>query len=241
MKAVSLFFAFIIIFISFTGMVNVNAINTGFDTCQLPDEEKDSFLTNVSFSLISEEPVKTTFECFDVNSNELIAIGQNTSDRKTICVYSNEGCFQYGYTFNCSGSFGVEWDSENLNVYFARSSVIVSISPSGEVIDAFEVQNTVENNSYFNNFMRSTQRTIGNAEYLIGNNLGILNVLTTSYSQITVKNAGYENIIYDASSMQFSRVIVTTVIFCVALVVAIVLVLLRLKKKAKTQGKVRNH
>lgn len=166
-----------------------------------------------------------TITCFDVNSNRLIAIGQNTSDRKTICIYSNEGVFQYGYTFNCSGDFGVEWDEENLNIYFVRSSVIVSVTPNGELLDVFEVQNTIENNSYVNHFIHATKRTIGNAEYYIRNNMGVLNLFASSYSQISVKDiTGSERIIYDVGSVQFFNMIVVIAIVCVFISVAIAVI-----------------
>ncbi len=221
-KQIYLFLLFVFLIVVSISTIEVNAMHTGFETTELPSEEKNMFISNINILPIDEEPIKKTITCFDVNSDRLIAIGQNTSGRKTICVYSNEGVFQYGYTFNCSGDFGVEWDEENLNIYFVRSSVIVSVTPRGEVLDAFEVQNTAENNSYVNHFIHSTTRTIGDAEYFIGNNLGILNLFAPSYSQIIVKNStGAENVIYDVGSMQLSNMIVTIGIICVFVFVAI--------------------
>lgn len=225
MKRGYLFLPSVFILVLFTNVIKVNAVNTGFKTNQLPSEEKNMFISNINILPIDEEPEKKTITCFDVNSNRLIAIGQNTSDKKTICIYSNEGVFQYGYTFNCGGDFGIEWDEENLNIYFVRSSVIVSVTPRGEVLDAFEVQNTIENNSYVNHFIHSTKRTIGDTEYFIGNNLGILNLFTPSYSQIIVKDStGTESVIYDVGSMQLTNMIVTIVIVCVFVFVAITVI-----------------
>lgn len=222
MKRVYLFLLSIFILVLFTNVMKVNAVNTGFKTNQLPSEEKNMFISNINILPIDEEPVKKPITCFDVNRNSLIAIGQNTLDKKTICIYSNEGVFQYGYTFNCSGDFGVEWNEENLNIYFIRSSVIVSVTPRGEVLDVFEVQNTIENNSYVNHFIHSTKRTIGNAEYFIENNLGILNLLAPSYSLIIVKDStGAESVIYDVSSMQLTNMIVTISFVCVFIFVAV--------------------
>ncbi len=224
-KRNNVFLLFILIFVLFTNTMKVNAVNTGFKTNHLPSEEKNLIISNINILTIDKEPPKKTITCFDVNSNQLIAIGQNTSNRKTICIYSNEGVFQYGYTFNCSGDFGVEWDNENLNIYFVRSSVIVSISPNGEVLDVFEIQNTIENNSYVNHFIHSTKRTIGGTEYFIENNLGILNLLVPSYSQITVKEVtGIEHIIYDVNQMQFANIIGTISLICVFVLVAIAVV-----------------
>ncbi len=221
MKRGRLFLLSIFIFVMFTNVTRVNAMHTGFKTNELTAEEKNMFLSNINIILIDEEPVKKTIICFDVNSNQLIAIGQNTPDRKTICVYSNEGVFQYGYTFNCSGAFGVEWDEENLNIYFVRSSVIISVSPKGEVLGAYEVQNTIENNSYVNHFIHATKRTIDNNEYFIKNNMGLLNLFAVSYSQIIVKDsAGFENVIYDIGPIQITKTIVTIGLICIFVLVA---------------------
>ncbi|MBO5463245.1 MAG: hypothetical protein J6A49_08025 [Clostridia bacterium] len=215
----------VFIFVLFTNVMKVNAVNTGFKTNQFTSEEKNIFISNINLLTIDEEPVKKTITCFDVNSDQLIAIGQNTSDRKTICIYSNEGVFQYGYTFNCSGDFGVEWDEENLNIYFVRSSVIVSVTPRGEVLDVLEIKNTIENNSYVNHFIHYTKRTIGDAEYFIGNDLGILNLFASSYSQMIVKDStGIESVIYDVGSTQLTNIIVTIGFVCVFVFVAIAFV-----------------
>ena len=220
------FLLFVFIFVIFTSAMKVNAMHTGFKTNELSSEEKDMFISNINVLSIDEEPVKKAITCFDVNSNHLIAVGQNSSDRKTICVYSGEGDFQYGYTFNCSGDFVVEWDEENLNIFFVRSSVIVSVTPKGEVLDAFEVQNTIENNSYVNHFIHATKTEIDNYEYYIRNNMGLLNLFAPSYSQIIVKDStGAESIIYDVSSMQLTKTIVTITLICVFVIVAVAVVI----------------
>ena len=209
MKYGSLFLLVFFIFVSFTSVIKVNAVNTGFKTNQLPAEEKNMIISNINISLINEEPVKKAIICFDINSNQLVAIGQNTSDRKTICVYSKEGVFQWGYTFNCSGDFGVEWDEETLNIYLVRSGAIISVTSRGEVLDVLEVQNTIYNNSYVNHFIHATKRTIDNEEYFVRNNLGFLNLFASAYSQIIVKDStGAESIIYDVGSMQLADIIV---------------------------------
>lgn len=219
-------FVFIFVFLLFTNVIEAGAMNTGFKTNHLPTEDKNIFISNSDISLIEDEPAKKTIVCFDVNSNKLIAIGQRTSSStNTICVYSSEGIFQYGYTFNCSGDFGVEWDEDNLNIYFVRSSVIVSVTPSGDILDVFEVQNTIENNSYENNFIRATERKIEDTEYIIENDMGIFNFFASSYSLITVKDStGTERVIYDVSSTQHLNMILTIIAVCVLILVAIAVI-----------------
>ena len=217
----------IFIFVLVCNPIVANAINTGFLTNELPEEEQISFVQNIDLCLIESEPSKNAVVCFDVNENQMIAVGQKSSDRKTICIYSSDGTFQYGYTFNCSGEFGVEWDKDNLNIYFVRSDVVISVSPNGEILDVLEVTNSIENNSYVNHFMHTTKKTIGDATYLIRNNMGIFNWVATSYSQIVVKDSvGAENIIYDVNSVQLLSTILS-IIFVFAIVIVAVTIILR--------------
>lgn len=216
-----------IIFVLLPNILKVSALDTGFKTKGLSIEDKNTFISNTDLLLIDEEPTKNPILCFDVNNNQLIAVGQRTSGRKAIYIYSNEGVFQYGYTFNCTGDFGVEWDENNLNIYFVRSSVLATVSPHGEILDILEVQNTIENNSYVNHFIYSDKRLIDCTEYFIGNPSRMLNLFAPSYSQITVKTGnGSEYIIYDVSSIYFSKMIGTIVFFCL-LVIAGVAVMIR--------------
>lgn len=222
---------FIFLFVSFANVIEIKAMNTGFKTSDLPTEEKDKFLSNTNILLIREEPDQKTISCFDVNNNRLIAIGQNTPNRKTICIYSSEGVFQYGYTFHCSGDFGVEWDKDNINIYYVRSSVIVSVTPNGEILDVLEVQNSIENNSYVNKFIHATERTIGDTTYLIRNDIGILNLFAPSYSQIVVKDtANAESIIYDVGALQRSNIMSILVIVFVTVLFGIVAIVWQIIK-----------
>lgn len=204
-----------------------NAINTGFLTDELPEKVQNQFVENIELRLIETEPTKSSVVCFDVNENQMIAVGQKSSDRKIICVYSSDGIFQYGYTFNCSGDFGVEWDKDNLNIYFVRSDVVISVSQDGEISNVLEVTNSIENNSYVNHFIHATKKNIGDTTYLIRNDMGIFNWVATSYSQIVIKDVSdAENVVYDVNSTQLLSTILSA-IFTLAFAIIVVIVVFR--------------
>lgn len=208
-----------------SSVIKAGAVNTGFTVDDLSKEDQDSYVSNIGIRRLTEEPAKSTFICFDVNESGLVAIGQDTPGIATVCVYSTGGFFQYGYTFNCLGHYGVEWDGENLNIYLFRSEKIVSLSPDGDTLGVFEVRNTPENNTYRNRYIHAARRTIGDAEYSIGNDLGILNFFASSYSQVVVKTrTGAETIIYDAAPRQHTNAIVATIIVCGSAAVAAVVI-----------------
>ena len=227
-----------LLFILANSGIGVSAVNTGFTTEPMQDDEVDTFIENVNLSVLTEEPEKMPIDCFDVNDSGMIAIGSDTN-QKTVCVYTENGTFQYGYSFDCSGSIGVEWDDTNLNIYFVRSDVIASVAPNGEILDVCQVQNSIENNSYRNHFIHATERTIDDTRYVMRNKMGVLNWLAVSYSQIVVINStGAENIIYDASQTHLVNMMVSiTVIFtfvCIV-IVGVIREFIKLKKKTEDE------
>ena len=145
--------------------VKVSAVNTGFSTESMPENEMSSFLKNTIVSILNTEPERKPIDCFDINENGVIAIGSSDFENKTICIYSNNGQFLFGYRFKCNGEFGVEFAKNDLVIYFVRSNVAMAVNHMGEVVEIQEIQNTPENNSYWNNHVLSNSRKIGDTEY----------------------------------------------------------------------------
>lgn len=221
-KRIYLLILFVLLIVISTNTIEVNAMNTEFSTEELSEETKASFVSNINVSPLSAEPKKRGILCFDVNEQGMIAVGQSDSQRKTVCVYTSQGEFLYGYTFNCTQSFCVEWAEQHINIYFIRSDVIISLDPDGNILDIKRVQVTVDNNSYITSLLYSTTRTAGNTTYIIRNDMGIFNWIAPSFSQIvTIDSAGTESIVYDVNSMQLAKMIVTVSLICVFILIAI--------------------
>ena len=163
--------------------------------------------------------------CFDVNEQGMIAVGQKDSQGKEICIYTSQGEFLYGYRFNCTQSFCVEWDEQRVNIYFIRSDVIISLDSDGNILDIKSVQDTIDNNSYRNSLLYSTNRAVGSTTYLIRNDMGIFNCIASTFSQIvTIDATGTESIIYDVNSMQLTKIILTISFICAFALVVIAVV-----------------
>ena len=223
MKTVIKLTIFVLLIVISTNVIEVSAMNTGFSTEELSEKTKTSFVSNINVSPLIAEPDKKAIACFDVNEQGMIAVGQKGSQGKEICVYTSQGEFLYGYTFNCTQSFCVEWDEQHVNIYFVRSDVIISLDSDGNILDIKSVQDTIDNNSYRNSLLYSTSRIVGNTTYLIRNDMGILNWIAPSFSQIvTIDATGTESVIYDVNSMQLAKMITVIVIVCVFVAVAVV-------------------
>ncbi|MGN1452077.1 MAG: hypothetical protein ACI4XQ_08245 [Eubacteriales bacterium] len=200
-------------------------MDTGFSTEEISKEKKTAFVSNINVSLLREEPEKSGILCFDVNEQEMIAVGNKDFQSKKICIYTSQGEFLYGYTFNCTQSFCVEWDEQHVNIYFIRSDLIISLDSDGNILDIKAVQDTIDNNSYRNSLLYSTTRTVGNTTYLIRNDMGILNWIAFSFSQIVaVDAAGTESVIYDVNSVQLAKMIVAVCFICVFVFVAVAVI-----------------
>lgn len=225
-KLIYLLLSFVLLIVISTNAIEANAMNTGFSTEELSEETKNMFISNISISPLKAEPAKKDILCFDVNEQGMIAIGQKDSQRKEVCVYTSQGEFLYGYTFNCTQSFCVEWDEQYVNIYFVRSDVIISLDSDGNILDVKKTLDTIDNNSYINSLLFSTTRTVGNTTYLIRNDMGIFNWIAPSFSQIvTIDATGTESIIYDVNSMQFTKMIITTSFIFVFVLVAIAVII----------------
>lgn len=195
----------------------------GFVTEEMSIDEIERVLKNINLSLSNVEFSKKTIVCFDVNEQGLVAIGTEEGEHKTVCIYSDTGNFQYGYRFETSGSFGVELKDEVLNIYFVRSDIIVSIDSMGEIQNISRICDTLENNTYWNKFVRATRRDVGDYQYVLKNDVGILRIFASSYSQLyRIDKNGNELLIYDANEIQCFNMLIS--FFCILVFVGIVVV-----------------
>lgn len=199
---------FIILLIFSTGKVYAFAMNTGFETDNMEYEEQQTFIKSIDLKLITEMPASYSVLCFNVNEDGLIALGSESLDEKIVSVYSLDGDFIYGYTFNCSGSYGIEWDENNLIIYFVRSDVAAMFDEKGNCLELKKIPVTLENNSYWNDYVFSKERTVGNSEYSLKNDMGPFNLFASSYSQVIKTDSdGSTNVIYDVNNDQLIKTI----------------------------------
>lgn len=206
------------------GSVNALAMNTDFSIEKMEHSEQENFLSNINLRLVTEEPEISSIECFDVNDNELVAVGSKNLSKRIVSVYSSDGTFEYGYTFECDGDFGIEWDDNNIIIYFVRSDVAALFDEMGNNLEMQIIQDTMDNDSYWNYSVFSRQRTINGNKYTMRNN-GLLYFISSSYSQlIKTDTQGNVKIIYDNSvayTIEFIIKVIGVILF-VALVVSIV-------------------
>ncbi|MBQ7362813.1 MAG: hypothetical protein IJW48_00010 [Clostridia bacterium] len=146
--------------------------------------------------------------------------------------YTAKGNFKAGYQFSCTGRFGIELLSDGLNIYFVRSDVVLYVDFEGKVKEALKIQNTTENNYYWNNFVFAKSKEIGDVEYVMKNDRGLFNLFASSYDQLIVTDSiGQQVIFYDAGSNDLPYIVAGSL--CAVSIVGIVAVVALYYSKAK--------
>ena len=222
--------------------LDVLAISNEIETESFDQIREAEVLSHINISLLTEEAEKWPIECFDVNENGMIVLGladpEFHSGRNCLYVYSSDGVFQYGYSFECDGTFYVEWNQDNIEIYLVRSDIVVILNPKEQTQSAVQVKDVTEGDRYINNVLRLREREVGDTKYIMQSDMGILNLFATSYSQVLVVNGEETVMIYDVNSNAISIVIFTVAGICLFVGLALLCLLiycLRLRSnKTKT-------
>lgn len=217
--------------------INVIAADqTGFQTSAVSEDEIKSLIKDFDVILLTDEPNKRTINCFDVNENGLVAIGSQSQENCNISIYNSDLKFLYGLSFECAGSYYIEWNNENLNIYYVRDNIAVSYNSNAEITNIEKIDDTMENNSYWY-VLKKTERQIGDVRYKIQNNLGALNFFIgqSSYSQLVkIDESGAENILYDVNNEQKSECIFSLLFLLVFIILLTSIIILSVRKNKKS-------
>ena len=203
----------------------------GFSYGAVSKEVKETFINNINISLVSKLDSKEKICCFDINESGSIAIGTGKYFDKYVWIYSDKGDFQYGYKFNCSGSYGVEWNSDNIKIHFVRSDITIELNRYGDVINIYKIEKNPQNNYHWNNVVFSSKKQQGENIYIAKDN----NPLATSYSKlIKIDAKGYETTVYDIEPIQNVRYIISFLFLCVFLIIVFYTIKKQLLKNNQT-------
>ncbi len=213
------------------------AASSGFSITSRGEQEAQEMAQRVEFTVLQQEPAKQSIVYFDVNDEGMIAVSQIGVEKRKICVYSADGVFQYGYKVETSGHVGVEWCGDHLNLYFVRGNCILTVDAQGNVLDTADIRDTSENDKYSRYLLHDTERVVGDTRYSIRNDMGPLNWIAGSYSQIVITDSdGNETMVYDVGSTQLLRTVVLLSAFVLFYVIVAVAIVRSSKKNTPTAG-----
>ena len=180
--------------IMISGGVNALAMETGFSTEEMSQESIDNLLENIDLTfLTTDDPRKGLIDSFDVSETGMVAISHNRiHGRDNIFVYNSEGEFQYGYSLDAAGMVWVEFDNDNLIIYFVRSEIVISVDSNGEVQSVLDTLDTEENEEHLKYLSYLREKMVGDTKYSLEGFLFYTKVIATDAS-------GEETVIYDAT------------------------------------------
>ncbi len=209
-------FTVIVILLIATPYTNASAMKTGFDIEPISSENAKKIFDNINLKYENEEAYHHSIDCFDVSGSGLIAVGIDEDIEKHINIYNSDGIFQYGYSFKDSGTYGIEFDNDNLIIYFVRGDDACLIDEEGNLIEMCTIANTAENNRYWQQNVFAKSRNVGSDKYVLSKVM----IFYPSYSKLTkISSDGTESVMIDVSADSFIYMII--VIFIAIIVIGI--------------------
>lgn len=131
-------------------------------------DEQVRFLQNVSLVVWQEDYAGRAIECFDVREDGMVALGfSRPRGGKYAAVLDVDGAFLYGYVFQCTGSFQLDWTDEGLGIIWVRSNVLAVFDESGACLSAQEIDMNTATSRYLRQLDQRT-RTAAGSVYTLG-------------------------------------------------------------------------
>ena len=163
------------------------------------EESKQSSLARLGFTIWPEDYSDWAIECFDVREDGKIALGFNCAqNRKYVAVLDNDGEFQYGGSFRCSGAFLLDWVEEDLGVLIVRGGLMGVFDETGCCISLRDIRTNTAFSRYQNQ-LRQPTRIVDGVTYMLRND-HVLSWLSTDYSQLVrIDMTGNETVRHEAS------------------------------------------
>lgn len=123
-----------------SGRLIVHASTTyGFETTNLSEEEKNEIWQNINISSFSDDisldNIRAPSISFDVSKNGMMLLGFKGNK---VAVADENGKVVHYLGFSDDGTFYVQWSNNNILLLLVRGSIIIEVSPSGQLINMIE-------------------------------------------------------------------------------------------------------
>lgn len=142
---------------------------------------------------------------FDVSENGRILLGLEedkiaVADEKKILAF---------FDFTTGGSYYVQWKDDNILLLLVRSSIIVEMTQDGQLVNMIRADDrSIHNGELRRQIDQRKQVDVGEYSYRLQNNMGMLNILTSSYSQLVkIDLHGKATMLYDVHVELLTRTI----------------------------------
>lgn len=205
-------------------IISASAVESDFATEPLSQEQEENARSFWKFRLLTQAPMKSEVESFDVNEEHKLAVVFRHMNTDYVAVYQN-GDFLYGYCIDdVRGQVAVEWVGDNINI--ATYDRIITVTPDAEVVEVAAVLDTRENRRYLDYLCSGEGRVVDDITYTARSAIESLDWAAAYYVKIVATDAdGNETILYDVSSDHVIKVIfwvLVAAIFCAIIIISLV-------------------
>lgn len=205
-KAFAIIFA-VAYFLQASLCASANGFPTNEYTSSLTPEEQEILWKNISIEVSPQAIIGGPISSFDIGPDGQVALGFQSGDTATVAVYSEDGEFQYAYSFNCYGSMYVFWEQEDVGFYFVRGDSVVIVDVQGKPIFI----GSEDDISLDLEWLKSSQKEIDGVQYRLENDL----LLGDKYSRLcVVKGDGTQYLLYDVTAAHNTQVILAAIGVC---------------------------
>ena len=126
------------------------------------------FLRNVALVAWQEDVTGRAVECFDVREDGMVALGfSRPRGGKYAAVIDADGALLYGYAFQCTGSFRLDWTDEGLGIIWVTIGVLAVFDESGACLSAQEIDPNTASSRYLRQLEQRTRTAVGSV-YTLG-------------------------------------------------------------------------
>ena len=155
------------------------------------ESQYDSIVKNIQLKILENEPKKQVIDVFDVRDDGWFVVGSNTQE---ICVYNQDGVYQYGFRININGIFAVELLAENIVVYLVRGNKAVYLDEGGACISYIDIEP-----KYISQILNRSTKHINDDVYMLERDVGFFR---GNYARLVkISQTDDRTVLYDASSI----------------------------------------
>lgn len=187
---------------------------------RMPYDDEKRLLESIQLKTV-EEPMHNTFCCFSIGDNGAYALGFPGALYKTVVIYDANGEFVKRYDFRCDGDYGIRLEDEELQIYFARSERMISVSLKDDLMRAYQCKSNGESAEFWNETLHPRVVEANGEVYRAYSDSFLLSLFTNGEAKLIKTTAtGEESVLHDVSALQRSQatygMVIAAIIFSIA-------------------------
>lgn len=208
---------FFMLFVLMVMVLNYSMFTFASDTTlhkeNLGEEKFNDFIDGLHFFVVDSEPV-SILTCIDISDDNIIALASGNGSESLISFYDSVGAFKYSLSFYSAGNFGLEWEKDNIKIFFERGDYEVTINKAGEVLDIAVIDNVDDMRFIVDELYFSTKSVVNNTVYELKKNPMFLNKLSSGYSQLLITDvSGNTSVVCDVGEFQAFETLCIIIVF----------------------------